>query len=150
MASSSREAQRIDVLIGGAGFAGLALAIVLRQGLAPSFSVTVVDPALALTAKDGRAAAIVVAARRQLEAIGVWQTIETQPILDMVVTDSRHTDVVRPVFLSFEGDVEPGEPFAHMVENGPLLAALAAKAKDEGVTLAPAAVTDLKFATDRA
>jgi len=68
----------------------------------------------------------------------------------MVVTDSRLTDAVRPVFLSFDGDVEPGEPFAHMVENGPLLAALAAKAKDEGVTLAPAAVTDLKFATDRA
>jgi len=150
MASSSREAQRIDVLIGGAGFAGLALAIALRQGLAPSFSVTVADPALARTAKDGRASAIVAAARRLFETIGVWQTIEAQPILDMVVTDSRLTDVVRPVFLSFDGDVEPGEPFAHMVENGPLLAALAAKAKDEGVTLAPAAVTDLKFATDRA
>src|SRR5262249_58807623 len=63
---------------------------------------------------------------------------------------SRLADAVRPVFLSFDGDVEPGEPFAHMVENGPLLKALAAKAKDEGVTLAPAAVTDLEFATDRA
>src|SRR5262249_53566891 len=64
--------------------------------------------------------------------------------------DSRLADVVRPVFLSFDGDVEPGEPFAHMIENGPLLAALAAKAKDEGVALRPAAVTDLEFATDRA
>jgi len=148
MVSSSRDAQRIDVLIGGAGFAGLALAIALRQGLAPSFSVAVADPALAGTAKDGRASAIVAAARRLFETIGVWQTVEAQPILDMVVTDSRLADVVRPVFLSFDGDVEPGEPFAHMVENGPLLAALAAKAKDEGVTLRPAAVTDLKFATD--
>jgi 2-octaprenyl-6-methoxyphenol hydroxylase len=67
----------------------------------------------------------------------------------MVVTDSRLADVVRPVFLSFDGDVEPGEPFAHMIENGPLLAALAAKAKDEGVALRPAAVTDLEFASDR-
>src|SRR5215510_9334969 len=149
MVTSSRDAQRIDVLIGGAGFAGLALAIALRQGLAPSFSVAVADPALVGTAKDGRASAIVAAARRLFETIGVWQTIEAQPILDMVVTDSRLADVVRPVFLSFDGDVEPGEPFAHMAENGPLLAALAAKAKDEGVTLRPAAVTDLEFATDR-
>src|SRR5499433_2002070 len=150
MESSSRDAQRIDVLIGGAGFAGLALALALRQGLAPSFAVAVADPALAGTAKDGRASAIVAAARRLFQTIGVWQTIEAQPILDMVVTDSRLADVVRPVFLSFDGDVEPGEPFAHMVENGPLLAALAAKAKDEGVTLEPAAVTDLKFASHRA
>ena len=150
MVSSSRDAQKVDVLIGGAGFAGLALAIALRQSLAPSFSVAVADPALAGAAKDGRASAIVAAARRLFETIGVWQDVEAQPILDMVVTDSRLTDAVRPVFLSFDGDVEPGEPFAHMVENGPLLAALAAKAKDEGVTLAPAAVTDLEFATDRA
>ena len=150
MESSSRDAQKVDVLIGGAGFAGLALAIALRQSLAPSFSVTVADPALAGPAKDGRASAIVAAARRLFETIGVWQDVEAQPILDMVVTDSRLTDAVRPVFLSFDGDVEPGEPFAHMVKNGPLLAALAAKAKDEGVTLAPAAVTDLEFATDRA
>src|SRR5262245_60316361 len=148
--SSSRNAQRIDVVIGGAGFAGLALAIALRQALARSFSVTVADPAFAGTAKDGRASAIVAAARRLFETIGVWQDVEAQPILDMVVTDSRLADAVRPVFLSFDGDVEPGEPFAHMVENGPLLAALAAKAKDEGVTLAPVAVTDLEFATDRA
>src|SRR6516164_9810989 len=150
MESSSRDAQKVDVLIGGAGFAGLALAIALRQGLAPSFSVTVADPALAGAAKDGRASAIVAAARRLFETIGVWQEVEAQPILDMVVTDSRLADVVRPVFLSFDGDVEPGEPFAHMIENGPLLAALAAKAKDEGVALRPAAVTDLAFAADRA
>jgi 2-octaprenyl-6-methoxyphenol hydroxylase len=68
----------------------------------------------------------------------------------MVVTDSRLADVVRPVFLSFDGDVEPGEPFAHMIENGPLLAALAAKAKDAGVALRPAAVTEIEFATERA
>src|SRR5262252_275623 len=150
MESSSWDAQKVDVLIGGAGFAGLALAIALRQGLAPSLSVTVADPALGGPAKDGRASAIVAAARRLFETIGVWQEVEAQPILDMVVTDSRLADVVRPAFLSFDGDVEPGEPFAHMIENGPLLAALAAKAKAEGVALRPAAVTEIEFATDRA
>jgi len=37
---------RIDVLIGGGGVAGLALAVALRQGLGASFSVIVADPAL--------------------------------------------------------------------------------------------------------
>jgi len=138
--SSARSAQRFDVVIGGAGFAGLALAIALRQGLGPSFSVAVADPALGRAAKDGRASAIVAAARRLFETIGVWQHVDAQPILDMVVTDSRLADVVRPVFLTFGGDVEPGEPFAHMIENAPLLAALAEKARDEGVTLKPVAV----------
>jgi 2-octaprenyl-6-methoxyphenol hydroxylase len=147
--ASARTAQRIDVLIGGAGFAGLALAIALRQGLGPSFSVTVADPALTGAAKDGRASAIVAAARRLFETIGVWQKVEAQPILDMVVTDSRLSDVVRPVFLTFEGDVEPDEPFAHMIENAALLAGLVEKAKDEGVTLRTAAVADLAFTNDR-
>src|SRR5262245_66198763 len=132
--------QRTDVLIGGAGFAGLALAIALRQSLGPSFAVTIADPALGRAGADPRASAIVAAARHLFETIGVWNKIEAQPILDMVVTDSRLQDAVRPTFLTFDGDVEPDEPFAHMIENGPLLAALVAKAKEEGVALRPAAV----------
>jgi len=141
--------QRCDVLIGGAGFAGLALAIALRQGLGPSFSVMVADPVFGRAATDPRASAIVAAARRLFETIGVWDQIEAQPILDMVVTDSRLTDAVRPTFLTFDGDVEPDEPFAHMVENGPLLAALTKKAEQEGVTLQSAAVTGFEVATNR-
>jgi len=137
------------VVIGGAGFAGLALAIALRQGLGPSFSVAVADPALGRAAKDGRASAIVAAARRLFETIGVWQHVDAQPILDMVVTDSRLADVVRPVFLTFGGDVEPGEPFAYMIENAPLLAALAEKARDEGVTLKPVAVAGFEVEGER-
>ena len=140
---SERTGERIDVMIGGGGFAGLALAIALRQGLGPSFSVTVADPALGSAAPDGRASAIVAAARRLFETIGVWHQVEAQPILDMVVTDSRLQDAVRPTFLTFEGDLEPGESFAHMVENGPLLAALTEKAKQEGVVLRPSAVADI-------
>jgi len=48
------------VLIAGAGFAGLALAIALRQGLGETFSVAVADPTLGRAAKadDLRASAI--------------------------------------------------------------------------------------------
>src|ERR1700716_2450681 len=65
-----------------------------------------------------------------------------EPILDMVITDSKLDDAVRPVFLNFAGEVQPGEPFAHMIQNGDMLAALVEKAKHEGVTLLPSAVTD--------
>ncbi|MFZ1921952.1 MAG: ubiquinone biosynthesis hydroxylase [Xanthobacteraceae bacterium] len=139
-----------DVLIAGGGFAGLALAIALRQGLGPAFSVAIADPALDASrpdrksAGDERASAIVAAARRLFEAIGVWPRIadETQPILDMVVTDSRLGDAMRPAFLTFAGDVEPGEPFAHMVENHLLVDALVTKAREVGVELRAAAVTN--------
>ena len=59
------------------------------------------------------------------DALGVWDTVagDAQPIVDMVVTDSRVQDAVRPVFLTFGGEIEPGEPFAHMIENGRLVAA---------------------------
>ncbi len=97
------------MLIGGGGFAGLALAIALRQGLGESFAVTVADPALAFPqSKDMRASAIAAAARRLFETIGVWHAVEAdaQPILDMVVTDSKLDDAVRPTFLTFGGEVE--------------------------------------------
>jgi len=138
----SEDPGRCDVLIGGAGFAGLALAIALKQALGPAYRATVADPALGRGVNDPRATAIVAAARRLFETIGVWPAVagEVQPILDMRVTDSHLGDAMRPVFLTFDGDVEPGEPFAHMVENRPLLVALIERAKREGVALVPQGV----------
>jgi 2-octaprenyl-6-methoxyphenol hydroxylase len=141
----------IDVLIAGAGFAGLSLAIALRQALGASFKVVVADPALARGGSDPRASAIVAAARRLFETIGVWEAIGAgaQPILDMAVTDSRLDDAMRPTFLTFDGEVAPGEPFAHMIENGPLLAALLAKARADGVALIDSAVAASAAETER-
>src|SRR5689334_2247443 len=130
-AMRKRQGHRVEVIVGGAGFAGLALAIALRQGLGDPFTVTVADPALAhARSKDPRASAIAAAARRLFEAIGVWGAVadNAQPILDMVVTDSKLDDAVRPTFLTFGGEVEEGEPFAHMVENRHLVDALVEKA----------------------
>ena len=148
--------QQQDLVIGGAGFAGLALAIALRQGLGSAFTVTVVDPALATAAsKDPRASAIAAAARKLFEAIDVWGAVaaDAQPILDMVVTDSKLDDAVRPTFLTFGGEVEQrrqvhaggvnlpaSEPFAHMVENRHLIDALVKKSKELGIGLRSGAV----------
>jgi 2-octaprenyl-6-methoxyphenol hydroxylase len=94
--------------------------------------------------RDPRATAIAAAARRLFEAIEVWDAVahEAQPILDMVVTDSKLDDAVRPTFLTFAGEVEEGEPFAHMIENRLLIDALVAKAQALGVDLRACAVKD--------
>lgn len=131
--------ERVDLVIAGGGFAGLSLGIALRQALGEGFSVLLADPSLARAGSgDVRASAIAAAARRLFEAIGVWEPIamQAQPILDMAITDSRLQDAVRPVLLTFAGEVKPGEPFAHMIENGPLTAALLARARADGVRLA--------------
>ena len=51
---------------------------------------------------------------------------------------------LRPTFLTFGGEVEEGEPFAHMIENRHLVDALVAKAKELGVDCALARLTALK------
>jgi 2-octaprenyl-6-methoxyphenol hydroxylase len=143
-------AQRSIVICGGA-FAGLALALALRQGLGADVSVIVADPALATRpSRDPRATAIVAACRRLFETIGVWGEVadHAQPILDMVVTDSKLEDATRPVFLTFTGDVAPGEPFAHMVENRHLIDALAKHAEACGVDLRATAVSSYEANAD--
>ena len=144
-------AQR-SIVIGGGAFAGLALALALRQGLGPEIPIIVADPALAQRpSRDPRATAIVAACRRLFEALGVWDQVA-----DERAADPRHgrhrfrlEDATRPVFLTFAGEVEPGEPFAHMVENRHLIDALVARAEAEGVDLRATAVSAYRVARRR-
>ncbi|MER9472222.1 ubiquinone biosynthesis hydroxylase [Mesorhizobium sp. M0520] len=125
----------LDVLVAGAGYIGLAAAVSLKQAR-PSRAGAVVDAAPAgVWQKDGRASAIAAAACRMLDQLGVWNEIapEAQAITEMIVTDSRTSDPVRPVFLTFDGEVAPGEPFAHMVANKDLNGALRRRAEQLGI-----------------
>jgi len=143
-------AQR-SIVVGGGAFAGLALALALREGLGADVAVIVADPALAMRpSRDPRATAIVAACRRLFETLGVWGEIadQAQPILDMMITDSKLDDATRPVFLTFGGNVEPGEPFAHMVENRHLIDALTRHAEANGVDLRATAVSSYETGAD--
>lgn len=132
--------QTYDAVIAGGGLAGLSLALALRQGLGADARLAVADPAFAAArpaSTDMRASAIAAGARRLFEALGVWDRIaaEAEPILAMEITDSKLGDAARPVFLSFDGEVEPGEPFAHMVPNANLQDAMTELARERGVDL---------------
>lgn len=125
-----------DVVVAGGGYVGASLAVALAEG-DPRLSIAVVDPTPPTAGPDARASAIAAAARRMLDRLGVWEAIapHAQPITDMIVTDSRLDDAVRPVFLTFDGTLTTGEPFAHMVPNAVMVGALLDRARALGVTL---------------
>ncbi|TGD99843.1 FAD-dependent monooxygenase [Methylobacterium nonmethylotrophicum] len=151
-ASGRRGAAR-EIVVAGGGLPGLALALALRQALGDTVRVTVCDPAFgrADPPRDLRAYAVAAAARRMLERLRVWDAVApgAQPIREMVITDSRLADPVRPTFLTFEGEVAEGEPFAHMIEGGGLLIALRDAAAAAGVVLETSPVLAALPETDR-
>ena len=112
------KAQKFDVLIVGGGPVGLTLALALVQS-ARGIRVALIDRRPLTVPRDSRASAIADGVRRVFEALGVWPAmlVEAQPITAMRITDSGTGDISRPLFLTFDGEVAPGEAFAHMVPN---------------------------------
>ena len=85
-----QEANRFDVAISGASFAGLALACALSDALGPSFKIALIDRAANTPARaDARAFALSAASKHMLEAIGVWAAIaaDAQPVAGIEITE---------------------------------------------------------------
>lgn len=139
-ANTKASKTRADILVAGGGYVGLCVAVSIKAS-APHLDVHVVDPAPEEALhNDERASAIAQAAKNMLDQLGIWHELgpTSQPINEMIVTDSKVADVARPVFLTFanEGNVaENGaeEPFAYMVENRLMVGALRRRAAELGV-----------------
>ena len=136
-----------DIVIAGGGVAGLAFALAVKRA-APGAAVMICDPSLASSAsgrgaRSLRAVAVAAGSRRFLEGLGIWATVAdaTQPISEMVITDSRPDDAPRPVYLDFAGEAGPGEPFAHMILQDDLRGALLEACAARGIRLAAVRVT---------
>lgn len=135
---------RFDIVIAGAGYVGMAAAVAVARAR-PDLRIAIVDAAPAnVWKKDGRASAIAAAAMRLLGQLGCHDAVmkEAQPINEMIVTDSKASDPVRPVFLTFGGEAKEGEPFAHMVPNVVMNGALRKRASQLGVTLIEGVTVD--------
>jgi 2-octaprenyl-6-methoxyphenol hydroxylase len=142
-----------DVIIAGAGMAGVTLALALTNG---GLRATLVDPLpfndqLSPTF-DGRSSAISFSAFRQWRALGVAPLLEphAQRIEQILVTDARTPGAAAapplPAYLRFDAaeiaDRCEGEPLGYLIENRRIRAALAATAQAQGIeVLAPVKVT---------
>jgi 2-octaprenyl-6-methoxyphenol hydroxylase len=127
----------IDICIAGGGYVGLSLAVAVKAA-APHLDIRVYDAAPeGVWQKDERASAIAAGAKRLLEVLGAWDAIaaEAEPIRKMIITDSKTADPVRPVFLTFDGEAEDGEPFAYMVPNPAMVRSLRERANTLGIEI---------------
>ncbi|MBO9590501.1 FAD-dependent monooxygenase [Devosia sp.] len=140
---SAAAEDHFDVAIVGGGPVGTTLALALVQSMR-GIRVALIDRRPLTVPKDNRASAIATGVRRVFEALGVWAEMEaqSQPITAMRITDSGSGDIARPLFLQFEGEVAPGEAFAHMVPNTASQAALLGAMGDLVTVIAPAEITD--------
>lgn len=131
-----------DIVIVGGGPAGLTLALALTRAMR-GLKLALVDRRPFSVPPDQRASAIAAGVRRVFEQLGVWGAVAplSEPIRRMKITDSGTGDISRPLFLSFEGEVKPGEAFAHMVPNTALAAALLQALEGKVELIAPAEVT---------
>ncbi|WP_299147124.1 FAD-dependent monooxygenase [uncultured Tateyamaria sp.] len=116
-----------DILIIGGGLSGPILAIALAQ---TGHDVTVIDALDEKVRKnaafDGRSYAVALTSQRLLDGIGVWDSIaeQTQPILEIKVSDGRAGQGPSPFFMHFDhAEIEEG-PMGHMVQDRHLRRAL--------------------------
>lgn len=123
------------IIIAGSGIVGMLFALRTKQLAGESVDITLCDATLDDVRKSGRASTIAAAPRAALEAAGVWDEINdhVQAVHAMHITDSRLQDALRPTFLHLDGEVGPGEPFAHVVEEAPLLLAMRHRCKQAGI-----------------
>jgi len=140
---AAQPGERFDVIIVGGGPVGLTLALALTRSV-PGLAVALVDRRPLSVPRDNRASAIAAGVRRIFEALGVWEAMAAaaQPITAMRLTDSGEGDIARPQLLQFEGEVAPGEPFAHMVPNQASGKALLEAAATALTVVAPAEIVD--------
>ena len=151
-----------DVIVAGAGIAGVTLALALKSGgLEPLLIDHQTFADQTAPTFDGRASAISFSCFRQWRAVGAAGFIEkhAQRIEQILVTDGRSPGAARPPgmtsYLRFDSgeiaDRVEGEPLGYMVENRHIRAGLAKAVKAAGIeVLAPVRMEGVSWDSTRA
>ena len=121
-------AQRCDIVIVGANFAGLALGLALRKAAGDGLEVALLDAAQATPAPipDQRAFALSAASVHLLTAIGVWPRIAAaaQAVASINISAGRLESPLRQTLLSYDNHTAEGEPASFILPASALQAAL--------------------------
>ncbi|MCR6671528.1 FAD-dependent monooxygenase [Devosia ginsengisoli] len=131
-----------DIMIVGGGPVGLSMALALGRSM-KGIRVALIDRRQFAASRDQRSWALAAGVRRVFVELGVWtgMAIGAEPVRQMKITDSGTGDIARPLFLHFEGDVSPGEPFAHLVPHGLVIEQLLTALGPEIEIVAPVEIT---------
>jgi 2-octaprenyl-6-methoxyphenol hydroxylase len=109
-----------DLIVVGGGMVGLTLACAAgRAGLETIVIDALAPERVVAPTFDGRVSALAATSCRLMEAIGVWASLapQTQPILDIVVSDGRVSRGASPFFLHYDHRELGDGPLGHLVEN---------------------------------
>ena len=130
---------RHDVVIAGASFAGLALALALRKSAGSGLGVTILDAGAVAPAAvpDQRAFALSAASVHLFTAIGVWPRVEAaaQAVAAINISAGRLESPLRQTLLNYDNHTATGEPASYILPAATLREALLTAAVEAGLTV---------------
>lgn len=132
--------ERFDIIISGASFTGLTLALALSRALGGGLKIAVAgasrrglstpDAASKANHSNPRAFAIAAGSKTLLDGLGVWEAIadDAQPVVQIEITDSALEASVRSVLLTYDNLTSDAAPASFIVPDAALSAAVNAVA----------------------
>ncbi|MBC6403536.1 MAG: UbiH/UbiF/VisC/COQ6 family ubiquinone biosynthesis hydroxylase [Hyphomonadaceae bacterium] len=138
-----------DILVVGAGLAGMAAALACAHKGASVTLLDNADPAACLEEEfDGRASTIAARPFQMLRRLGIDERLgdRAEPITDILVSDGELSTGVSPLTLHFDADTVGSKALGYMMENRHLRRALYEAVSDHPAVeyLAPVTVVDIK------
>ena len=132
-------AEHHDIVIAGANFAGLALALALRKATGSDLDIAVLDvgTAKAQFQPDQRAFAVSAASVHLLTAIGVWERVAAvaQPVSAIRISAGQLQSPLRQTLLSYDNRTETGAPATLILPAAALREALIATAAEASLAI---------------